>query len=704
MRDLKQTRVRQHDKNDCGAACLASVANWYGAKLPLIKIREACGTTSDGGTSIKGIIDAAASIGIDAKALKSSTPDVTKLRAVPLPSILHLKREDGWMHFVVMYRYSDKGITVMNPDQGVIEFLSNDRVAVEWSGYLVTLTPNVLFRQKDETVSLKSRFLDIIMRNKKELFYSFAGSVIYIIAALSISVFLQQLIDKIIPAQGHREVILVTVILLILMVLTLYISFRRYKYMLMATIKINTSLTLSYIRHLFRLPISFFRSRGTGEINSRIGDAFQIGSFISSTLNSIIISIITIILAITLFFIYQWKLALFIMIFLPMYGIIYLFANKINKRINKAIIESAAKFEEISVDNLGSMESSIYFDGYNLFTNRAERQYGEMIGNIYKGGVVNAKLSVISDAVTRSMTIILIFIGSLLIFKGELSIGEFVSFYSIISLFSSPILNIINSNSEIAEAKVSAERICEVIELSEDGKGESRFIKQVPSEKNISFNSVSFSYPGREELFKELSFDIDLGKINAIAGDSGSGKSTIASMLMRVYSPLSGTIKIANLDISTIAIDSWRDYISIVPQRIEMFNGSVLENITMQQGFNDIERVLDICQKVRLLPLLEKMGRGVFSKVGENGVLLSGGERHKIAIARALYRDPQIIIFDEATESLDQESYDFIIALIKELHRDGKGIILISHNKNTTSIAHNIINLTNAHSRRILHA
>lgn len=697
-------KVRQHDKNDCGAACLASVASWYGLKLPLIVIREACGTTSSGGTSIKGILDAAASIGLEGKALKSTSADLTKLKDLSLPCILHLKRDDGWMHFVVMYQYEDKGITVMNPDKGAMEFYSNEKLAKEWSGYLILLSPSASFRQKDETVPLKRRFMDIIYENKRELFYGFAGSVVYVIAAMSMSIFLQQLIDKIIPSQNLPGVLFITTILLIMMILILYLSFKRYIYTLKATININSSLIIGYIRHLFRLPVSFFKSRGTGEINSRIGDAFKIGGFISITLNSIIISIITLIMAIALFFAYQWKLALFILIFLPMYGIIYLLANKVNKRINRAIIENAAKFEEITVDNLGSIESSIYFGGYDLFTQRTERQYEKMIDSMYKGGRVNARFSVISDAVTRSMTIVLILIGSLLIFKGELSIGELVSFYSIISLFSAPILNIINSNSEITEADISARRICEIIDLPAGDGDEAELIDKVPEYGDISFNSISFSYPGREELFRDLSFRIPLDKINAIVGESGSGKSTVASMLMRAYSPKSGNIEIAGQDINKIETKSWRDYISIVPQRIEMFNGTLIENITMSEDNQNIEEVLDICRRVGLISLIERMNSGIMTKVGENGMLLSGGERHKLAIARALYRDPKVLIFDEATESLDRENFEFIISLIKELHRGGKGIILISHNRDTISIAENIIEITSAHSGQIPHA
>lgn len=690
-------KIQQHDNQDCAAACIASIASFYGLKLPLIKIREACGTDKDG-TNIKGIIDAAQKIGMSAKAFKSKDKEAENLVHIPRPLILHFQKEDGWLHFVVLYQMNTKIAVILDPSDGRMHKITVEELKKQWSGYIVILTPAADFKKGDLSTNIWGRFYTLVKLNKKELLHALSGSVVYIIIGLSTSLFLQQIIDKVLPKSDKPLLLFFGVIMFTLLVLSLIINYFRSLFIVRASIKIDSRLIIGYIRHLLRLPVSFFSNRSSGELNSRIGDAYRIRSFLSGRLLVIAVSILSLLFSFALLFTYYWKLALLTLVFVPLYIILYKISNKINKKTNKEIIEASAKFQEMNVEAISSVSTLKYFGGSSIFADKLEGYYVDMAQKLYRGGKNSSVFTVSSDAITKILTFAVIIAGSLFVFNAELSIGELVSFYSIAAFFCTPLAALVESSNQITEAQIAAQRLFDIMDLEEEGSAETLEVP-LDGEKEISFENVSFSYPGRMELFSSLSFKIPHGKTTYIKGANGSGKSTIASLLMRGFTPRSGAIRFGGTDISLVPLDKWRKFISIVPQRAELFNGTILENITPGETGPDLNLVLEICGKVGLSPLLNSLPRGLLSKTGEQGRSLSGGERQKVAFARALYLNPKVLILDEATASLDASSAGTIFKLLKELKAAGKTIVLISHDGQCIKLADTIIEInSNAHS------
>lgn len=253
---------------------------------------------------------------------------------------------------------------------------------------------------------------------------------------------------------------------------------------------------------------------------------------------------------------------------------------------------------------------------------------------------------------------------------------------------------LVNSNQQITEAMIAAERVFDIMDLDEDrAEREIRFMPQPGAD--IVIRDLSYSFPGKMKLIEGLNATVRGGCVNLVCGKNGSGKSTLASILMGGYRPLSGSITVEGVDIMSLQPEKWREYISIVPQRLDLFNGTVLDNIVLGDKDYDMERVLHACALSGLAGTVASMPEGLLTRTGESSCRLSGGEKKRLAIARALYRRPSALIFDEASSALDAEGKDHFRRLVRRLSDEGMTIILISHERDMVSLADNVIELKN---------
>lgn len=689
------TNIKQHDISDCAVACFASVAAWYGIDIPLSVIREASGTDRTG-TSFKGIMDACKELGFKSRALKSEDKKIEPLYKIGIPAILHVLTENNDLHFVVLYKMEKKYAIVMDPALGTRHKISLDTLRKQWSGYLLIMTPDPDFSgSRSSKSSIMSRLSELIRFTWKELSLSIIGAIIYIVVGISTSLFLQQIIDNVLPSNSYNSLIKVGALMGGLMLCALIIGYSRLVFTLKASTKIDSKLILKYIGHLFNLPLSFFKQRGAGELNSRIGDIVKIRVFLTENIAGIVTGAITLIVSFALMFTYYWKLALMTFIFVPLYIILYAIANKVNKRVNRDLIENAAIFEERTVEGITAVQTIKYFGSEDFFFSKIEKQYVKLADKIYKGGKYLGLFSTTSDAISKVLTLMLLIIGSLFIFNGELSVGELVSFYSLTTFFSAPLGQLVGINNAVNEAKISTERLFDIIDLEPEGTD--TFELPLGCADDLNFQNISFSYPGCETLLHDFCLLIPKGKITAIQGESGCGKSSLAALLMRDYKASSGKITLGDIDINLFDLASWRDFISIVPQNAALMNGSILENITCFSTTPDIQKVSSILERLGMKQFVNSLPMGIVTKIGEQGCKLSGGQRQRIAFARVLYKNPEIIILDEATSSLDDASQRFILDEVVRQKEIGKTVIMITHKTENTKIADYIFDMS-AHS------
>ena len=689
--------VRQHDVTDCAVACIAWVARWYGLSLPLVTLRQMCGATTQG-TTIKGVLDGCTAIGLDAKAFKSAARDVETLRHVPAPAILHLETDEGMLHFVVLSAVSHKGFVIMDPAKGSLVTVDAEWLGRQWSGYIVLCEPGDNFVKGDKTVNPVLRLARITKVYRRQIALTLATSLLYIIISLSTSIFLQRIVDDVIPGGDVSVLTIVTAAMAFLAVFAFVCGFARVSSALKASIGIDYSLVNGYLNHLFSLPVSFFTLRGSGELASRVYDAMKIRSFIVTGLTTLMLSICTLLVSFALMFTYYWKLALFMLMFIPLYTVVYVVSNKVNKKANRDIIESTAAFEEKTVEGISAISTIKYMCAEKTVEARIEKQYARLCDRMFSGGRWAGIFSETTEVVSKALTITLLGAGSLFVFAGELSVGELVSFYSMITLFSAPLGQIVGLNNSYTEAKVSAERLFEIMDLEpEDMEG----ADPAGMDADLVFKDVCFSYPGCKTLIEHFSESFGAGKLTAVTGDSGCGKSTLAALIMRGYRPVSGSITLAGVDIGMYGLQQWRGRCALVPQESVLLNATVMDNITGCEKDPDMERIAALMVSLDMQEMAASLPMGLMTKVGERGASLSGGQKQRISLARALYRKPDLLVLDEATSSLDSASEAAILATVRRLADEGMTVVMITHKKDNLAIADKVVdmNKTNMSAR-----
>jgi ATP-binding cassette subfamily B protein len=271
-----------------------------------------------------------------------------------------------------------------------------------------------------------------------------------------------------------------------------------------------------------------------------------------------------------------------------------------------------------------------------------------------------------------------LWVGAGYVLKNEITPGELMSFYALAGYLTGPVSSLIGMNKTIQNALIASDRLFEIMDLEIEGEGETFSLKK-EDVGDVQFRNVCFRYGSRANVFDGLSLVFPKGKISGVVGESGSGKSTLVSLLQNLYPLQSGNIYIGDHDIKFIGNSSLRQIVSVVPQRIDLFAGNVLENIALGDYQPDMQKVVNICNKLGMMSFVESLPNGFGTYLGENGAVLSGGQKQRIAIARALYRDPEVLILDEATASLDPDSEQFVRQTIRILATMGKTIIFITH-------------------------
>ena len=689
-----KTAIRQHDPSDCAAACVAAVARHYGETVPLTFIREASGT-SQAGTSIKGILDACRQIGFQAAAYKSDDKKLEGLFGLAEPVILHIVNEREDLHFIVLEHLTPKQARIMDPALGRSVRIATEKLHTQWTGYLVTLRPGPKgpdtgeSRPRPERHSLLQCMKHLSL---KEYALMLAGSAVYIVAGLCTALFLQHIIDKVIPNREMAGLLRTGVLLLAVMLCTLLVGYGRILYSLRLSLTLDSRLILDYLQHLFRLPAAFFTRRGTGELHSRIGDAAKVRSFLIEGVSTLITGVLMLVVSFTLMFTLHWRLALLMLAFIPVYLILYLAADRVNRRVNRDIIEQSAAFEERTVEGIAAVRIIRQYGNGERLLRGIEKEYLQLTQKLFQGGRWADAFASAADGIAKLLTVTLLTVGSLYIFSGSLTVGALVSFYSLTAWFSAPLSDLVRLNDTYTEARIAYERLGDITLLPPEETGISHFLPQPGAD--LCFDRITFSYPGCPILLKDFSLMLEAGRITAIQGASGCGKSSLAALLMRDYTVQGGAVRLGPHDIRLFSLEAWRRFVALVPQEPQLLNASILDNITCLEPVPDVERVVTLLEELELDGFVRELPMGLFTKVGERGGRLSGGQRQRIALARALYHQPGILILDEATASLDEASQRSLLRRVCRFRDEGGTVMMITHNGDNAALADRIVHMT----------
>ncbi len=687
----KSVRIKQHDITDCGAACLSSIATHHGLKIPISRIRQYA-STDQKGTNVLGVIEASEKMGFTAKGVKGTFDSLFK---IPKPSIAHIIVKEQLHHYVVIYKTTKKYIVIMDPATGRIHKKTHEEFKKEWTGVLILIMPDESFKKGNKKTSVTKRFFQLISPHKTIMLQALFGAIIYSILGLSTSIYVEKIVDYVLVDGNMNLLNLLSIIMVILLLLRVYIGLMKSVFALKTGQKMDAALILGYYKHLMKLPQRFFDTMRTGEIISRVNDAVKIRTFINNVSLDIVVNIMIVVFTFSLMFIYSWKLALIVLAAIPLYILIYLVYNRLNKKYLRKNMENAAELESQLVESINS-SSTIKRFGLESFANlKTETRFVKLLGSTYH----TVRNSIFSSSSTTFIagviTIAILWIGSQNVVRREMTPGELMSFYALIGYILSPLASLINTNKSVQDALIAADRLFQIMDLEMEEQESEKITLTKDMLGDISFKDVSFRYGSRVTVFENLTLKIKKNKMTAIVGESGSGKSTLISLLQNIYPLQSGNIEFGKYNLSYISNYSLRDIVSVVPQKIDLFAGSILENIAIGEIEPDMKKIVDICQSLGIMKFIEKFPNGFQTYVGENGVSLSGGEKQRIAIARALYKEPEILILDEATSSLDSASEQYVQKAIQYLKEQNKTIIVIAHRLSTVMNADEIIVLDN---------
>lgn len=679
---------KQRDATDCGPACLKYVAHHHRLRLPLPRLRQLVGTGSNG-SSVYALVEAARRLGFSAKGVKGP---VEALAGVPLPAIAHVLIDRRLWHYVVLVKWSPRHARIMDPALGRVERWSHEKFKAVWTGVLVLLAPGDGFQPGDHTAPPWRRFWSLIAPHRAVLVQAFAGAMVSTVLALSMSIYVQKIVDDVIPEDNPRLLNLLTVVMLVLLGFRLVLGVFQSLLSLRTAQRIDATLILAYYRRLLRLPQPFFDAMRVGEITSRVADAVKIRNFLNTALLNLLLNPLILGFSLWAMFFYSWKLALVSLALLPLNLAIYGVTNRLNRDYQRRIMERAADFEAQLVESLNAQNLLRRFRLEEWAGLMTETRLVRLLKIVWGAAVGGLSCGTATTLVTQVYLIALLWLGTRLVLEPALTPGQLMSCYTLANYLTGPLTALIGLNTTIQETLIASDRLFEIMDLElEKDQGSIEFTAQRAAD--IRFENVTFKHAGRIATLQEVSATMPAGRITVLAGESGCGKTTMLALLQRLYLPEKGRVFIGDIDIRYFTIESLRHGLVVVPQQTNLLSGTVLENLVPGDPQPDMERLLQICRDVGVLEFIEKLPQGFFTYLNENGVNLSGGQRQRLALARAFYLDAPILLLDEPSSALDAKAEQALMDLLVRLRDTGKTILLAAHNPRLAAIADRVITL-----------
>ncbi|MHC5741759.1 MAG: peptidase domain-containing ABC transporter [Nostoc sp.] len=673
---MKYQVVTQHSEEDCGAACLASIAKHYQRNFTLNHIREAVGT-GQLGTTLLGLRRGAEALGFNARSVRASNEILDKMNQAPLPAIIHWR---GY-HWVVLYGQKGKKYIVADPAAN-IRYVSKKELTEAWSDkVMLLLEPDSVrfYAQPDDKINGFGRFVRRLLPYGNILFEAFLCALIIGLLSLASPILLQILTDDVL-VRGDTQLLAGVIIAVVVMNLVSS-SLKLVQYNLIAHFaqRLELGLILEFARTILRLPLTYYESRRSGEIVSRLQDIQQINQLISQAIISLPSQLLIAAVSLSFMLFYSWKLTLVgVIIAIVMSLSTIIFLPTLQQKIRSVLVLDAEN-QGVLVESFKGALTLKTTTAAPQFWEEFQNRFGRLANQTFRTVQIGIINGIFSSLVSSIGNISLIGFGSILVINKELSIGQLLAFNGMNGNFLAFISTVLNFIDEFTRAKTATQRLTEVIDSTPENQGDTKkpFTK-IPSKADIICTNLNFHYPGRLELLQDFSLTIPGGKVIALIGTSGCGKSSLAKLIAGLYTPNSGNIRIGIYNLQDLALDCLRQQVVLVPQDAHFWSRSIIENFRLGSPHVTFEQIVAACQIAEADDFISKLPEKYQTVLGEFGSNISGGQRQRLAIARAILNDPPILILDESTAGLDPVSEVKVLNQLL-LHRQGKTTILISH-------------------------
>lgn len=666
----------QQSAADCGSACLVMIGNYWGKHFSINRLRDMT-NVSRNGASLKAMAATAENLGFATRPVKAT---LDKLSEQPLPAILHWEGN----HFIVVYEITKKRVIVCDPALGQ-RSLTKAEFQAGWSGYALLVQPTARLKNtKDESRSFW-KFFELIKPHYRTLLEIFIASIFIQLFGLVTPVFTQLLLDRVLVQRSVTTLNAIGLGMIIFGLFGVAVNALR-QYLLFHTAnRVSISLLVGFIKHTFRLPLSYFESRYVGDIVSRIQENQKIQQFLTGQTLSILLDMLTLVVYLGLMFSYSWRMSLFVLFTVPPFFILALASTSILRRISREIFNAGAKEQSYLIESLSGIRTVRSLAIEQTVRWRWEELLNDLVKKAFNAQIIGNHLQIISGVIQTFVNTALLWYGATQVINGELTIGQLVAFNMLVGNVLSPFQRLSLLWNQLQEIVISTERINDVLEAEPEEDLETKPRKSLGKlHGHIRFENVTFRYHSESEtnVLENLNFEIQPEQMVAVVGRSGSGKTTLSKLILGLYPPTGGKILIDGRDITSVSLRSLRSQIGVVDQDTFLFGGTIRENIAIAHPNASSEEIIQAAKYAGADDFIQKLPMGYESEIGEGGGMLSGGQRQRLAIARALLGNPRLLLFDEATSHLDSESERIIQNNLKTILQ-GRTSVIIAHRLST---------------------
>ena len=707
---MRYTYVRQHDTTDCAAACLAMVCLHYRKEITITRLRDMMGTDLKG-TNLIGLQKAANELGFTSAAVRVDRENF--LSDFSLPCIAQEITDQGLTHFVVVFKkttipdeaarrkhmlkvteekeeaektgkkYKDKEYVIVGDPATELRKMTLDEFYKNFTGVLLLLNPTADFQPgKVEQGSMFKRYMNLLLPQKKLFAYAILSSILLTILGIASSLFNKILMDEVLPYGLQNLLLTLVLVFSVVNITSAVITFVRQWILVHLSIKIDIPMMLGYFGHIYKLPMKFFATRKTGDITTRYSDANTIKSIFTSIALSLIMDIaMAVVTGIILF---KMNATLFsVSLFMTLVSILLVLVYKRPyKKINEETMQQASVLNSQMIEGLRGIETIKCNAGEDNELERLEREYIKSLKISIRSSKLSTTQTLITSLISTGFTMLTTYVGISQVLQGDITLGSFMAFSTLSSYFTNPVSNLVSLQLQIQEASISMKRLTEIMDYETEQSDEQEHTELEQIEGDIEFRDVTFRYGNRNPALDHVSFTIPAGKKVALVGSSGSGKSTITKLLLKYYEPESGEIRVNGVNLDEYTNDSVRRAISYVPQNIELFSKTILDNIRISRPDATLEEVKEAAKKADAHEFIRKLPLQYHTYLEEAGNGLSGGEKQRIALARAFLKDSNLYILDESTSNLDFATENAIFDMIYHQLAD-RSMLIVAHRLST---------------------
>lgn len=686
--------THQHDAMDCGPACVQMVARHYGRHYTLETLRQKCHISREG-VSLLGISEAAESIGFKTVGVRLSFEQLKN--EAPLPCIAHWKQR----HFVVVYKIGKDVVHVADPAHGLVkltaqEFLNgwaSTRNEGTNEGIALLLEPQPDFYAAEGETPDKAKFsfiLQYLKPYKKLIVQLFMGMLLGTLLQLIFPFFSQSIVDYGIGTGNLGFVTLILIAQLTLYAAQTAVEFIRSWILLHISTRINISIISDFLIKLMKLPIGFFDTKMIGDLMQRIGDHRRIEAFLtSSTLNTLFSIVTFVVFAVVLAF-YSVRLLAVFLVGSLLYVLWVLVFLKYRRELDYKRFAQASAEQSNLIQLITGMQE--------IKLNNCEKQkrweWENIQAKLFKVSIKGLSLSQWQQSgaffINETKNILISYLSARAVIQGDMTLGMMMAVQTIVGQLNSPIGQIIGFIQSAQDAKISLERLGEIHNKPDETQDDNK-VGLLPDDKSIEISELTFHYdPLQEAVLKDLNLAIPEGKVTAIVGMSGSGKTTLVKLLLGFYPPNKGSIRVGGVNLKNVDPKSWRARCGTVMQDGFIFSDSIAKNIAVGEEHIDEERLLHAAKVANIQEMIENLPLGYNTKIGQEGNGISQGQRQRILIARAVYKNPDYIFLDEATNALDANNERVIMDNLQNFFK-GRTVVVVAHRLSTVKNADQIV-------------